>query len=133
MRYCSDTWFILHLFEKDPKAMHILEETKQGKTQIVIPIVVLAEATKKLLQKGVPQTVIDLFFSAVEASDKVTLAIADKTIAQEAARVSLTYSVPLIDSFVAATARTYDCHVLLAKDDDYDLLTKKKYLKVQCW
>jgi len=133
MRYCADTWFLLHVFEKDPKAVSIVEDTKRGKTQLLIPVIVFAEATKKLLQKGIPQSLIDLFFSGVEASDKAAFAIADKLIAQEAARISLTYNVPLIDSFVAATAKIHACDVLLAKDDDYTLLAKKKYIKVQSW
>ena len=133
MRYCTDTWFVLNLFDIDPKSLAILEDTKRGKTQLIIPIITFAESTKKLLQKGIPQELIDLFLSGVEASEKIALVNLDKSIAREAARISLTFHVPLIDSCVAATAKIHACDILLAKDDDYDLLAKKKYLKIQSW
>ena len=133
MRYCADTWFLLKSFDKDPKALQIIADTKQGKTCIIIPIVVFAETIKKLMQRGVSQETIFKFFSAVEQSEKVSLIILDRKIAKEASMLSLSYKVPLIDAFVAATAKISDCVVLLSGDSDYRLLVKKKYLKVQSW
>jgi predicted nucleic acid-binding protein len=133
MRYCADTWFLLGAFGKDPRATAIIEETKRGKAWLVVPIVVFAETTKKLLQKGIDQSLVDRFFAGVSASDKVELAVADKAIAQEAATISLSFNTPLIDAFVAATARLTGCHALLAADTDYAPLAKRKYLKVQSW
>ncbi len=129
MRYCADTWFIIELFAKNPKAVQYIYEAKTGKTRIIVPIIVFAEATKKLLQKGVPQRLVDDFFSSVEASDKIELVLLDKAIAQEAAKISLSFNVPLIDALVAATTKLTGCDALLSGDDDYALLVKKNYLR----
>ena len=133
MKYCTDTWFLLKAFDKDAKAVQIIEDTKQGKTQLVIPTVVFAETIKKLAQRRVSQETIFKFFSAVEQSEKVSLTILDRKIAKEASLISLSNKVPLIDAFVAASAKLSDCLVLLSGDDDYKLLVKKKYIKVQSW
>ncbi|MBI2142533.1 PIN domain-containing protein [Candidatus Woesearchaeota archaeon] len=133
MKYCADTWFILFLFDKEQHAVRIFQETRIGKAGIAIPAVVFAEATKKLLQRGVQQKSIDLFWEGVEQSEKVKLIPVERTIAREAARVSLTYGVPLIDSLVAATAKLTGCDMLLSADSDYALLARKGYVKVQSW
>ncbi|GEM_PF-1262931 len=133
MKYCADTWFILGLFHEEAKNIAILNDVKEGKDYLIIPMVVYAEATKKLLQRGVSHDIIDLFWQGVEQSDKIQLVELNKQIAQEAARISLSYHVPMVDSFVATTAKITDCDILLASDSDYDILKKKKYLKVQSW
>lgn len=129
MRYCADTWFIIELFAKNPKAVQYIYEAKTGKTRILVPIIVFAEATKKLLQKGISQRLVDDFFSSVEASDKIELVLLDKAIAQEAARISLSFNVHLIDALVAATTKLTGCDALLSGDDDYTLLVKRNYLR----
>lgn len=133
MRYCSDTWFLLSLFARDKKAEAILEDSRNGKDEIIIPIVVFAEATKKLLQQGISQQKVSSFFEMVESSENVRLLYLDKINAGEAARLSLTYNVPLIDSFVAATCKLSNCDILLSADTDYRPLIKRGYLKAQSW
>ena len=133
MRYCVDTGFILALFAQDEGAVRILDNAKHGKDWILIPLVVFAESVKKLSQFGTPQNKVYAFFDEVESSEKIHLVYPDKTIAAEAARVSLTYAVPLLDAFVAATAKIVNCDALLALDSDFDLLTKKRYIKIQAW
>ena len=133
MKYCADTWFVLKLFKKDPKALAILEDTTYGKARIVIPITVYAEATKKLMQLGITILTLKSFLDYIEISRKVETVDANKSIAEEAAKISFSYRVPLIDSFVAATCKLTQCDILLADDSDYELLAKKKYLKVQLW
>ncbi len=133
MKYCADTWFMLEAFGKNPHALQLMQGTVTGKERVIIPIIVFVEATKKLLQRGISQNFIDEFFSTVEASEKVELFPLDKAIGQEAARISLSFHVPLIDSLVAATAKLTECDVLLGKDDDYQLLAKAKYLKIRNW
>ena len=133
MRYCADTWFILAVFAKEAHAIALIEETKRGKTRIIIPVIVYAEATKKLMQKGIPLDIIEEFFEGVEASEKIELVLIDKLIAQEAAKVSLTFHVPLIDSLVASTTKLTGYDVLLSGDTDYENLVKRKYLKVFSW
>lgn len=131
MKYCADTWFILQAFDKNSAAILLIEETRTEKTRIIIPIIVFVESHKKLLERGVPLEKIELFFAGVEASEKIELVTLDKAIGREAARISLSFHVPLIDSLVAATAKMTGCDVLLAKDSDYNLLVKRKYLKIK--
>lgn len=133
MRYCVDTWFILSLFNQDEKSEQILRETKEGKVRLIISVVVFAESTKKLLQKGISQSIIDSFWDGVESSEKMQLVMLDKSVAKEAAKVSLSYNVPLIDSLVAATCKIYGCNALLSGDGDYRVLVKNKYLKMISW
>lgn len=133
MRYCADTWFILAVQNEDGQSVQLLKEIKTGKGQLIIPIVVFAEATKKLLQKGVAEIDISLFWEGVERSDKVILVEAGRSIAEEAAKVSLSYGLSLMDSFVAATHKLHESDILLSADTDYNPLVKKKYLKVQSW
>lgn len=133
MKYCADTWFIIEAFDKSVEAINIIQEVRTGKGRIVIPIIVLAESTKKLMQKGVPSKLITQFFDGVEASDKVELITVDRTIAVESAHLSLSFNLPLIDSLVAATSKLTGCDVLLSGDEHYRLLVKKKYLRVRSW
>lgn len=126
MRYCVDTWFLLALFDKDQKAIGILENAKYGKDWILIPLVVFAETIKKLFQRGIPEQKITEFFEAAEASEKVQIMYPEKEIAKEAAKISLMYAVPMLDSFVAATAKISHCDILISGDSDYSLLAKKK-------
>ncbi len=133
MQYCADTWFMLYLFGKEPKALSILQEARKGQSTIIIPLVAYAETAKKLMQRAVKEQEIDEFFETVEQCRHVNLVYPDKKIAREAARVSLAYSVPLIDAFVAATFRMTGSHILLTADSDYELLAKRKYAKIQCW
>ncbi len=133
MKYCADTWFILKAFSDDPRAVGLIEDARRGKTRIVIPIIVLAETIKKLMQGGKSKLIIDQFFDGVIASEKISLVLVDREMAEEAARVSITYGLSLIDSFIAATANLTGCDILLSGDEDYDILVKRKYLKVQSW
>ncbi len=133
MYYCTDTWFVLKLFHEDEKALNIVKNVREGKDWLFIPFTVFAETFKKLMQLGIPKKTIDEFFDIIEAYAKIRFIMLDKNIAKEAASISLTYKVPLLDSFVAATSKICECHILLSGDRDYALLAKNKYLKVQSW
>ncbi len=133
MKYGADTWFLLATFDKDEESTRIFREIREGKAHLTIPIIAFAEATKKLLQRGIALSNIDWFFAAVEASEKVELTPLDRQTAQEAAKISLTYNVPLIDALIAATCKLAGCHILLSGDQDYQLLARKKYLAVRSW
>ncbi len=133
MKYCADTWFILQAFAKNGNAISLIEETRKGKVRIIIPIITFAESHKKLMQRGISQKLIDNFFEGVEASEKIELILIDKAIAGEAARISHSYNVPLIDSLVAATSKLTGCDILLSEDSDYSSLVKSKYIKTQSW
>ena len=133
MKYCADTWFILEVFEGVPKAINLINETRTSTSSVIIPIIVYSEAIKKLMQKGFSDKVIEEFFFGLELSKKINFIVPYKEIAKEAVKISLTNNLPLIDSFVAATSKLMECDILLAKDSDYKILEKKKYLKIMNW
>jgi len=86
-----------------------------------------------LLQKGCSQSDVDQFFSSVESSNKIEFLFMDKIIAREAAKISLSYDLSFMDSFVAASCKLSNCDVLLAADSDYRPLIKNKYIKLYFW
>ncbi|MAF34386.1 hypothetical protein CMO91_00915 [Candidatus Woesearchaeota archaeon] len=133
MRYCADTWFLLQAFSKHPKAIGLLAQVGDGKANILIPLTVVAETTKKLMQRAVPERAIEEFFQGVEASQGMSIVGIDRVLAREAAKISLSFSISLMDAFVASTAKLTGCKILLSQDSDFRLLAKKKYVKVQGW
>lgn len=133
MRYCSDTWFLLMLFGKDNKAVELFQKIEREKDFLFVSFITYAETTKILFQRGHSESRINDFFINIEGTRKVNFIPIDKDISKESAKISLSYSIPLIDSIVAATAKLMNCHILLSADSDYLPLAKKKYIKVQSW
>ncbi len=133
MRYCADTWFLLSLFYGEDKAKNVLTNTEFGKDFIFISNITYAETIRKLFQKGNSQYRIQNFFDLIKNTGKVSFISPDFKIAEESARLSLSYGLHLIDSFVASTAKLMDCDILLSDDSDFQPLIKKKYIKVQSW
>ena len=133
MNYCVDTWFLLKLLEKDQRAINYIQDAYRGKTRIIISTIVIAEVTRKLFQYGKNRAAVEFFISSLEETEKISIVTIDKRIASEAATISFTHGVPLIDSLIAATTKIYDCHALLAKDAHYSPLVKKRYIKLVNW
>lgn len=133
MRYCVDTWFILNAFSKEKKALEIIQNIKFGKDYMIISIIAFAESIKKLMQMGASQDIINEFFEGIESSKKVEIILVNKQIAIEAAKISLSYNLPLIDAFIAVTSKLTDCDALISGDEHYIPLVKSKYIKTQSW
>ncbi|HLD05269.1 MAG TPA: type II toxin-antitoxin system VapC family toxin [Candidatus Nanoarchaeia archaeon] len=133
MRFCTDTWFLMKIFANDQKARDLVRRADEGKDWILIPLIAFAEMTKKMMMEGISQLKINEFFNDIERVEKVKMIYPSKEIANEAAKVSLSYKLSLLDAFVAATAKNTGCDVLLSADSDYRLIMKQKYLKVQSW
>ena len=133
MHYCSDSWFLIALFQKDPKAISLIENAKQRKDRIVIPITALAEISKRLLQLGMQKEDIMLFISQTEFSERVALAGLTKDIAWEAANIAHRFGIPLLDSFVAATAKICNVDAVLSADEHFLPLKRAKYLNLVSW
>lgn len=132
MKYCADTWFLLKAYSKEQNASNIIENVKYGKDSLIIPIITIAEFYKRL-SRFIPITKIDEFISALEISRKIEFIPEDKNIAREAARISLSHAVPLIDSIIASTARLTECHAILTADEHLVKLAKKIHLKIISW
>ena len=133
MKYCADTWYMLALFAQDATAIDLMSECRLSKGSLIIPLTVFAETSKKLMQKGVLLSTVLDFLDEAQHSNSVMICYPDKRLAIEAARISLTYAVPMLDAFVAATCKLTACHLLLSADSDFQILVKKKYLKTRSW
>jgi len=133
MKYCADTWYVLNLFSKEENSIRIFNDIRLGKDFLILPVIVISESYKKLLQHGISEKLIDSFFESIDVSDKIEIVFIDNVIAKECAKVSLSYSIPLIDSIIAATARLTDCNFLLSDDKHLKLLHRKRYVKVKSW
>ena len=133
MRYCADTWFLLALYDKDVKAIGLFQGLQHTKDWLIISYIAYAETVKKFFQRGVPEKNIVTFFTLLESTEKIQLIPVDKSIGKEAAKVSLTYHLSLMDACIAATSKIMGCDILLSGDEDFNLAAKKKYVKVQSW
>lgn len=118
MKFCADTWFILKLFNGDTESTELLKDVKFGKDELIIPITTIAESYKKFFGQGVTEIDIEHFLDSLQIIEKIHLINLDKSFCKEAAKVSLSFEVPIMDSFVAATARLSKCHFVLSDDED---------------
>jgi len=133
MRYCADTWFLLELNKKDERAFKIFRDTVEGKSRIVIPTISLFELIRISIRTGESLIKIDSLLDELKVTQKVQLIVLDEIIAKEAAKVSVSYNVPAVDSIIAATAKFSGSEILLTKDEDLIKLSKKKYIKIENW
>jgi len=133
MKYCADTWFLLKLFNKDVRAKDIINDLRYGKARLTIPCSVIAETVRKLMQQGASQDIIDVFLEYIQPSEKIEVIEIDQLLAVEAAKISLTYGLAMMDAFVAVTCVLNGCNTLLSGDSDYDGMVKRKYLKTISW
>jgi len=133
MKYCSDTWFLLELYNKSDEAMKIFEEVIEAKSKIIIPTISIMELLRIAITRGEKLDKIESLIKELKATQKVQVAVLDEQIAMEAAKISVSYSIPSIDSIIAATHAITNCDFLLAKDNHIMGLQKKKYLKIKNW
>ena len=133
MRYCADTWFLLELHKKNEKASRIYKETIECKNRIYIPTVSILELMRLAIRFGESLSKLDSFLNELKTSQKIQLIVLDESIAKEAAKISVSYNIPAIDSIIAATCKISGCNSLLTGDEHLLKLHKKKYLHVENW
>ena len=76
---------------------------------------------------------IDVQGAVKEKLNDLKQEVLDLNIAEEAAKLSHSSDLSLVDSIIAATCKLNGCDALLSGDTDYNPLIKKKYLKVTSW
>lgn len=133
MQYCADTWFLLALYDRDTRARTLFENLESRKSWLVVSAIAYAETTKKLFQRGVTESTVRAFWTLLENTKKVQIVPVNNEVGAEAAKISLTYHLSLMDACVAATGKVMYCDILLSGDSDFDLIAKKKYIKVMSW
>ena len=133
MKYCVDTWFLIKLAQKDAKALEIKRNAIEGKNRLFIPTIVITEIFRKLYQKGKKESDIESFLRNLIATEKIKTVFLDETIAKEAAKVSVSHSIPTVDSIVVATYINSEADSILTDDYDIKKLSKKRAVRVENW
>jgi len=132
MKYTADTWFLIKLITGDEKAIKIKDEVIEGKSRLVIPVIVIVELVREMVRKGNPNTVNSLIRSLL-VSSKITIANLDQTIAMEAGKMGITFNIPLVDSTILATAIIFEHTSILTNDEHYKLAEKRDRIKRVFW
>ena len=133
MNLCADSWFLIKLSENDTTAMETIKQVTQGKDRLIVPSVTLVELTRKMIRDGSGLENVDKLLGSLRTSSKITVTSLDEELAVSSGKISAEYSMPSIDSIVAATALRTECRVLLSKDTHFDRFSKSTEIKKQCW
>lgn len=133
MRYSADTGFLLALYGKDPKAGQVLRGLASGKDWHIISYICSAEFIKKLYQQGQPENKIKSFLERLKNMETCKFVGPEDHNAKEAANISFSYGITLVNAFVAATAIAVSCQILLSRDSDFQPLVNRKLLNVRSW
>jgi len=119
------------LFDKSAKAIQIIENVKYGKDFLVIPSVCIVETSRELARRGITQKNIDGYLDNLEVCRKIEFIYIDRDIAREAAKMSNSHNLPLVDAVIASTAKLLSCIILSA--DGHIRLLHRKYVDVISW
>ncbi len=132
MKYTADTWFLLKLIDGDSNALQIRNEILEGKSRLVIPTIVVAELIRETVRKGKVR-IAEEILKTLETSTKILVVDLNQTIAMEAGKLGISFSIPLVDSTILATAVLLDHAYLLTEDGHYKLAEKKGKVKRVFW
>lgn len=132
MKYCVDTWFLIEFRNRKEKSIQIVRDTLKGKSRLIIPTVCILEFLRNSIQRGESPSTVDSLLKELKASEKVQFIVLDEIIAKEAAKISISFNIPTVDSIVAATCKLSKCGRLLSNDDDLKKI-HNKYIEVECW
>ena len=110
----SSAW--LEYFANGPNASFFAQAIEKGEDRI-IPSLTLYEVFKKILQ----QTDEGHALQAVAVMQQGMVVDLDARIALDAARISLKNKLPMADSIILATARTYEATVWTQDEDFKDI------------
>ena len=93
-------------------------------SELIVPVIVVFEVFKRVLQQRDEIAALQ----AVSLLHRGKVIELSSALALEAARLSYTLKLPMADSFILSTARTYDA-VIWTQDVDFEKLPKVKYRK----
>lgn len=110
----SSAW--LEYFANGPNASFFAQAIEKGE-DLIIPSLTLYEVFKKILQ----QTDEGHALQAVAVMQQGMVVDLDARIALDAARISLKNKLPMADSIILATARTYEATVWTQDEDFKDI------------
>lgn len=132
MRYCADTWFFLRIVAKDPRALEVARQVREGAHGLLVPSVVGLELTRVLAQRGhLPQA--QQVLDALPRTRNVHVVPVDLALARRAGELSAFYAVPSVDALVAATSIATGSDRLLSDDEHFEPLVAQRLLKTESW
>ncbi|HEA69067.1 hypothetical protein LCGC14_2462940 [marine sediment metagenome] len=94
----------------------------QDSSSLIVPVVTIYEVFKVVLRESGENEA----FQAVAAMQKGTIIDLTTSIAMNASKLSLQYSLPMADSIILSTAQAYDC-LIWTQDSDFENLPGVKF------
>ncbi len=118
----SSGW--LEYFSDGPNAIHYLPPLNDS-SSLIVPVITIYEVFKVVLRESAENKALQ----AVAAMQKGKIIDLNANIAIDASRLSLQHNLPMADSIILATARTYDC-VIWTQDSDFKNIEGVNYFPV---
>lgn len=115
----SSGW--LEYFSDGPNANSFLEPLKDT-VSLIVPTITIYEVFKVVLREFTENEALQ----AVAAMQKGRIVDLNFHIAMNASKLSLQYNLPMADSIILATARTYKC-IIWTQDADFQDIENVKY------
>jgi len=95
----------------------------QDSSSLIVPVITIYEVFKVVLRESGENEALQ----AVAAMQKGTIIDLTTSIAMNASKLSLLYSLPMADSIILSTAQTYEC-LIWTQDSDFENLPGVKFL-----
>ena len=118
----SSGW--LEYFSDGPNAIHYLPPLNDT-SNLIVPVITIYEIFKVVLRESTENDALQ----SVAAMQKGEIIDLDANIAMDASKLSLQHNLPMADSIILATARTYDC-VIWTQDSDFQHIEGVNYFPV---
>ena len=115
----SSGW--LEYFSDGPNAGHYLPPLNDTST-LIVPVITIYEVFKVVLREFAENQALQ----AIAAMQKGKIIDLNANIAMDASKLSLQYNLPMADSIILATARSYDC-VIWTQDSDFQHIEGVNY------
>ena len=118
----SSGW--LEYFSDGPNAGHYLPPLNDTST-LIVPVITIYEVFKVVLREFAENQALQ----AIAAMQKGKIIDLNANIAMDASKLSLQYNLPMADSIILATARSYDC-VIWTQHSDFQHIEGVNYFPI---
>jgi predicted nucleic acid-binding protein len=118
----SSGW--LEYFSDGPNAGRYLPPLNDTST-LIVPVITIYEVFKVVLRESAENQALQ----AIAAMQKGKIIDLNANIAMDASKLSLQYNLPMADSIILATARSYDC-VIWTQDSDFQNIEGVNYFPI---
>ncbi len=117
-----DTMHIEAIFSKDPRYLKLIDAIDDGKLTAMASVITLTELVKNMGRKD--EARMEIAVRELKSSEIILMDV-NQEIAEEAGRLRLKYSIPTVDSVIAATSIIENIkHVLMSDERHFGKLTK---------